>query len=78
MNMDLVYIEWIDSRGVSASWDHLESLDSELCTIKSVGWVLKQTEDLIHIVPHLGHDPDQGCGDMVIPTNCIIKKRNLK
>lgn len=78
MSMELVYLEWIDSRGVSSSWDHLESLDSELCTVKSVGWVLKMTEDLIHIVPHLGHDPDQGCGDMVIPMNCIIKKRNLK
>lgn len=75
--MKLVYLEWLDSRGVSASWSHLEDLASECCVLKSVGWVLTENKDLIHIVPHLGDDPAQGCGDMVIPKRCVLKKINL-
>lgn len=68
----LIYIEWIDSRGSRAEWTHLEDMDNECCLLNSVGWVLKDTDELIHIVPHMGDDPKQGCGDMVIP-KCSIR-----
>lgn len=74
MNMDLYYVEWLDSRGVGTSWRHLEDMESETCVLRSVGWLMKNTKDLIHIVPHFGDDPAQGCGDMVIPKRCVLKK----
>ncbi len=72
--MKLVYLEWIDSRGVSESWYYLKDLESKCCILKSVGWVIKEDRQLIHIVPHVGDDPKQGCGDMVIPKRCVLKK----
>lgn len=71
----LVYVEWMDSRGVSASWEHLETLqENDLCIIRSVGWLLREESDFIQIVPHLGIDPDQGCGDMTIPVSQISRR----
>jgi hypothetical protein len=76
--MNLYYIKWEDSRGVSASWVHLEDIESETCILMSVGWLLKETDELIHIVPHIGDDPKQGCGDMVIPKKCILEMLKIK
>lgn len=76
-HLDLMYVEWVDSRGTHESWIELEDMANEYCTISSVGWVIKEDEELIHLVPHLGDNPDQGCGDMVIPKVSIIYKMKL-
>jgi hypothetical protein len=79
MNLkELYHIEWLDARGCNAEWVHMEDLHSSLATVHSVGWVHKETDEYIHLVSHFGADPDQGCGDMVIPKSCIVKKRRLK
>jgi len=78
MKMDeLCYIEWVDSRGTHGSWTELSSMDTSYCIINSVGFILKETDDLIHLVPHVSYDSDQGCGDMVIPKVCITKRESF-
>lgn len=75
----LVYVEWIDSRGVSASWEHMEVLaEHGPCPVKSAGWLLRDEENFIQVVPHIGTDPDQGCGDMTIPRSQIRRIVELK
>lgn len=76
-HLDLLYIEWVDSRGTHESWTELEDMVSECCVISSVGWAIKEDEELIHLVPHLGSNPDQGCGDMVIPKVSITYQMKL-
>ena len=74
----LLYIEWTDSRGCHSSWQHVEAIaDDEPCKLRSVGWVVNETSKYIHLAPHIGDDPEQVCGDMVIPKFAITKRRVL-
>lgn len=76
---DLVLVEWIDSRGASSGWTELDVLkEYGVCSIKSVGWLIRRDKNVIHIVPHIGTDPDQGCGDMAIPRSQVSKMRKVK
>ena len=74
----LVYVEWVDSRGVSAAWGHMENLKEGPCFVESAGWLLQDEEEFIQIVPHVGTDPDQGCGDMTIPRSQVTRMIELK
>ena len=70
----LARICWVDSRGVSESWAPLEQLrEHDLCHVWSVGWIINETEEFIQVCPHLGTDPDQGCGDMTIAKQAIVR-----
>lgn len=74
----LIYVEWTDSRGCHASWQHVEAIsEDEPCQLRSVGWVINETRSHIHLAPHIGDDPEQVCGDMVIPKFAITKRRAL-
>lgn len=76
---DLVLVEWIDSRGVSARWTELDDLkEYGVCLVKSSGWLIRCDKKVIHIAPHIGTDPDQGCGDMAIPRSQVSKIRKVK
>lgn len=75
--MDLIYVEWIDARGVGGDWQELVDMKSVYCVCKSVGWLIKEDDDMIHICPHLGDEPEQGCGDMVIPKISVKKRVKL-
>lgn len=69
--MRLCIVEWVDSRGVSDQWTLMEELNKrDACIVKSVGWIIEHT-DWITIIPHLGDDPYQGCGEMTIPRIAI-------
>ena len=79
MTDKLVYIEWSDSRGATASWEHMEVLkENGICIVRSVGWLIQDEKKFIQIVPHVGTDPDQGCGDMTIPRTQIRRMIELK
>lgn len=68
----LVKLGWVDSRGCSENWATFEQLrEHDLCVVWSVGWVINETDEYIQICPHVGTDPDQGCGDMTIPKIAI-------
>ncbi len=69
----LAKVCWIDSRVGSAHWQHLETIQEDgICRVWSVGWVINDTDEHLQICPHLGHDPDQGCGEMSIPKIAIV------
>ncbi len=69
----LVEIEWIDSRGGFSEWQFLNEYKDELTvyTIRSVGYVLREDDQVIHIAAHVHIDPNDGevvfCGDIQIP-----------
>lgn len=73
----LVHIRWHDAKGVHGTWQHLEDLEDEPLKdyiVDSVGFVLRESETVIHIAPHLHVDGDEGhyVGDMRIPKNMIV------
>jgi hypothetical protein len=79
----LVLVEWLESQGATPDWQAITDKDKpSIVVAKSVGWLVYDGKDCKRIVPHMvspsANDPDQGCGDMVIPTVAIIRIINLK
>ena len=75
--MRLVLIEWVDSFGCSSEWQQLDGCDARPLLCRSVGWLVQDKEDCKVIVPHISdrdhlNAPQQGCGDMTIPTKAIL------
>lgn len=80
-NRRLVLIEWEDSYGCTSSWEVLdEQNEVKKVVAKSVGWVFKETEYAIVVVPHIAQisgATDQGCGDMTIHKSAIVRQVEL-
>ena len=84
MNEDMVLIEWVDSHS-GRGWQNLDELKekAEPLYCRSVGWLIKETEHVKVIVPHIAGEENgnimiQGCGDLIIPTKAIVKVKRLK
>ncbi len=77
--MKLYLVEWEDARGVQPHWQKLDELvDDGICLIRSVGWLVRgDLDDPKVLVPHLGVDPDQGCGHMTIPASAVRRMVEL-
>lgn len=79
--MRLVYVEWVDSYGCSSAWEQLSGCSPKVMTCKSVGWLLHKDAATTVIVPHvsegLENAPQQGCGDMTIPTRAVVRLAEL-
>ena len=78
--MRLVLVEWLDSFGCSRHWEPLEgAATASPQTCKSVGWLAHDGDDCKVVIPHLAEaaDPPQGCGDMTIPTQAIVRLVDL-
>ena len=75
--MELVLVEWLDSRR-GEGWARLEEVRDESPTrCRSVGWIIRKSPSALTIAGHLGENPEQCCGDMTIPKRSITKIRKL-
>ncbi len=71
--MRLVLIEWIDSYTIYKDWDILSELkEPEIMNCKSVGFVIKENDDAIIIIPHISGNDEAGYGGICIPKIAII------
>lgn len=83
-NYPLVYIEWADSFGCSSEWTSTADVADVEHICISVGFLLKESKDIVVIVPHFSpanekiDAKEQGCGDMAIPRSAIRQLRTLK
>ncbi len=84
IDKDIVLIEWMDSHS-GRGWQDLDDLERKASPLycRSVGWIIKETEECKVIVPHISGEENgnillQGCGDLVIPTRAIVKVTLLK
>jgi len=76
----LLFIRWIDARGVGPEWQDLNECEKEEMkdyVIESVGFVIRETVTAIHITPHIEHKEGHFCGDMQIPKSAIIDKLEI-
>ncbi len=82
-------IEWLDSFGAGPQWTEFEEIDNDVeIRCSSVGYVIKETDQYVVIVPHIHGDliieglnkkvTASGCGDMAIPKVSIVKRTVLK
>lgn len=79
--MRLVLIEWEDSYGCAPSWEPLDGLAAETLMCRSVGWLAKDSDGVMVVVPHRADGPSppgQGCGDMTIPARAVVRVVDLE
>jgi hypothetical protein len=79
----LVLIDWVDSLGCSSQWQKIEHVNADPLLCRSVGWLIHDSKNSKVVVPHISNPdsdnaPPQGCGDMAIPTRCIIRITPLR
>lgn len=80
---ELVYLEWLDSYGVSANWESTGAVTPAVHSCASVGWVVSETNDVIVVVPHISPEREEigaeesGCGEMTIPKCSVVCRREL-
>ena len=75
----LVLIRWRDAYGCTPNWYSMkEAIEPPPHECLSVGWRVKETDEVVVVVPHLSGEQqeigaeEQGCGDMTIPKSAIV------
>lgn len=81
--MKLIYIEWCDATSRHDAWvdikEAIEWGDNSSWVIKSVGWLLKETNKYILLSARIGKDDAVGLvgGLFKIPKTWILKRKTL-
>ena len=78
MDEKLVLIKWVDSYSVYEHWDFIKDI-SEPIIIEciSVGFVIKETNESILIIPHISGKNEAGKGGICIPKISITELKQL-
>ena len=71
----VVAIEWIDSFGCPAGWEFEDEVEPKTTTVKTIGFLLRETDDFLFIAPHLSTASErrQIAGHMAVPRRQIIR-----
>lgn len=75
--MNIMLIEWVDAESIDA-WTEIDNLSQTLPTIKTVGFIVKQTKDLLTIALNYDADNQSVSCVMKIPNQWIKSKRLIK
>jgi hypothetical protein len=74
----LELIEWVDSYSFYEQWDFIKEIaEPEIIKCKSVGFIIKETNDSIMILPHISGENEAGRGGICIPKISIVKRTQL-
>ena len=75
----LLYVEWIDPVGPHDEWTKISKvIKSGTALIRSVGFVARDDEKVLVLIPHVNDEQKDCFGDITIPKGCIKKRRVLK
>jgi hypothetical protein len=84
MAAQLVYLEWVDSAG-GQGWQRTEDYTPGLILVRSIGWLMDETEQHVTLAGHLGREDDRAEGDtsqahgwMTIPKGAITYRRAIR
>ena len=81
--MKLVNVKWVDSFGVTSSWEDIDDIDISEMVVKSVGYVVKESDDCIAIAANITMGDHtvcrpQACGVMTIPIVTIVEMKEME
>lgn len=73
---DLIKLSWLDIN-TEIGWSNSQDLEAARC--QSVGWLLKETDDLYVIASTIGHDLEdiENNQRIAIPKGCVVIKEYL-
>lgn len=72
----LVYVEWNDAHHRSGWSTDVQEAAPMQC--KSVGWINSASKSAIVLAANRSDANPQWCGEMVIPTCCIVKIKAVR
>ena len=75
-NLPLELIEWRDAGGEGGGWLHPNDVDDENPIIRSIGWVVKETQNNVTLAMDLADDGDTNTRGR-IPKGMIIRRINI-
>lgn len=76
----LILVEWEDSFGCPSGWEFEDEVEVRTTTVRTVGWLVRETEGALLVVPHLsapGHGRRQFAGYIGIPKRQIVSWREI-
>lgn len=82
--LSIVYIEWLDSKGITTEWEFLEEIpDLHPALCRSTGFVFKEDAEYITVIQNLAFNPEvedetQISGRMTIPKCAITDLRTIR
>jgi hypothetical protein len=75
--MKLLVIEWVDSQGITSSWEHKDEIKPlKVNKCQSVGFLLEETEDYKTLCPNISET--QVLGRISIPKCAILKVTEIE
>lgn len=78
MELKKVLIEWVDSYSVYEQLDFIKHIkEPEVIKCLSIGFVIKETDESILILPHISGENEAGMGGICIPKVSIVKITSL-
>ena len=80
MNPKIVVVEWVDATGHSDWVCKEDALKQEMCSFRSVGYLLQEDKEKIQIALTVGIDNKTVSNTLFIPKRCIkqVTKREIK
>jgi len=77
MKLKLIYVEWMDSCSRRGVWHDLTTFDGALITCRTIGWLVKETDESVTVA---GHYDGESCfsGGMTIPKVAITKRKAFR
>ena len=80
-----VYIRWHDAASRQSDWASPNDIPDKPLAIQSIGWLVKENDDLVAITvaydednPEWGEDTGVVLTALVIPKSCIIEMRTIR
>lgn len=78
----LVLVEWVDSwSSYDSHWEEVSLLNENLTPVRSVGWIVQETDKSLVVCPHLDH-AEEGEGNTFgwigIPKSAVRSIKQLK
>jgi len=82
MDRKIEIVEWIDPYSDDEEWTAINKIKIDLPTVYSVGFVVKETKEVLVIAHSFGRIPKEKseqecCGMMIIPKKAIKRRRKL-
>ena len=72
MNRKIVMVDWEDSTG-GGHWTFLSDQTFKTILVRSVGYLLDETDEHLTISCSVGDDGEQAHSPMTIPKRCIVR-----
>lgn len=71
-----IVIEWVDSKGITSSWEDRDDLEPMgVCLCKTIGFIIESTDEYVTVAQSV--TDDQVLGRMSIPTVSIKSKMEI-